>query len=112
MSRLNRLLRNVLRPSLADVVLAALLGQLFCFRQGWVSLLADGDTGWHIRTGEWILQYRSAPTVDLFSFTRPGEPWFAWEWLSDLVMALVHRSWGLAGVAAVGGFAAAWLMSR
>ena len=71
--------------------------------QGWSALLADGDTGWHIRTGDWILQNRSVPTTDLFTFTRAGEPWFAWEWLSDVLMSLVHQHWGLAGVAVLAG---------
>ena len=70
-------LRKWLPPSLGDVVLAAIGGQLFFFRQGWSALLGDGDTGWHIRAGEWILRNRSVPTTDLFSFSRPGAPWSA-----------------------------------
>ncbi len=92
-----------LRPSLGDVVLAAFTLQLFYLSGNWFSLLADGDTGWHIRTGEWILQNRTVPTADLFSFARPGEPWFAWEWLSDVLFALAHRPWGLTGVAIAAG---------
>jgi len=41
-------------------------------------LLADGDTGWHIRTGEWILRNGRVPGTDLFSYTMPTAPWFAW----------------------------------
>lgn len=96
-------LRRGLRPSLSDLLLASMVGWLFVAGHGWSALLADGDTGWHIRTGEWILDHRSVPVTDLFSFSRSGAPWFAWEWLSDLLMALVHRSWGLAGVAALAG---------
>jgi hypothetical protein len=97
------LLRRGLRPSLADLLLASLVGWLFVANQGWSALLADGDTGWHIRTGEWILENRSVPVTDLFSFSLSGAPWFAWEWLADLLMALAHRAWGLAGVAALAG---------
>jgi hypothetical protein len=96
-------LRRVLRPSLADLLLASMVGWLFVAGRGWSALLADGDTGWHIRAGEWIIENRSVPVTDLFSFSRSGAPWFAWEWLSDLLMALVHRTWGLAGVAALAG---------
>ena len=96
-------LRKWLRPSLGDVVLAAIAGQLFYIGRGWSALLADGDTGWHIRTGEWILRNHSVPTTDLFSFSKPGAPWFAWEWLSDVLMALVYQQWSLAGVSALGG---------
>ncbi len=92
-----------LRPSLADVFLASLVAWLFVAGQGWTGLLADGDTGWHIRTGEWILEARAVPTRDLFSFSLAGSPWFAWEWLSDVIFALAVRCWGLAGVAALAG---------
>jgi hypothetical protein len=101
--RLMTFLRARLRPSLCDVLLAALTVRLLAMGKGWLALLADGDTGWHIRAGDWMLQHRAVPTTDLFSYTRSGQDWFAWEWLSDVAMALVHRHWGLAGVSVLGG---------
>ena len=88
-------------PSLSDLAfLMPILVLLWCTTGvGW--LLTDSDTGWHIRTGEWILENGRVPTADIFSFTRAGEPWFAWEWLSDVFMATVHRSGGLAGIVLV-----------
>ncbi len=88
-------------PSLSDLAfLIPILVLLWCTTGvGW--LLTDSDTGWHIRTGEWILENGRVPTADIFSFTRAGEPWFAWEWLSDVFMATVHRSGGLAGIVLV-----------
>jgi len=74
----------------------------FCLA-GWDALLADGDTGWHIRTGERILATGAVPRVDPYSFTKPGEPWFAWEWLSQLVLAAVFRLAGLKGVVLAAG---------
>jgi hypothetical protein len=64
-------------------------------------MLGDGDTGWHVRTGEWILAHGQVPHVDVFSYTMPGQPWFAWEWLWDVGFALLHQRWGLAGVVLV-----------
>lgn len=87
--------------SLADCFAAALVFAAFGQADSWRSLLADGDTGWHIRTGEWILRHRAIPAFDLFSFSRPGQPWFAWEWLSDVLFAAVHHVAGLAGIAAL-----------
>ena len=86
-------------PSLTDFafIWPALL--LFVMLPGSSVLLSDGDTGWHIRTGEWIWQHKAVPTTDLFSFTKPHEPWFAWEWGWDLLFAGVHHFWGLGGVA-------------
>ena len=88
------------KPSLVDLFFPILLLAAFGRTQSWQALLADGDTGWHIRTGEFILQTGTVPFRDLFSFSRPGEPWFAWEWLADVVFALLHRWHGLGAVAA------------
>ncbi|MCL6506757.1 MAG: hypothetical protein K6T59_07010, partial [Bryobacteraceae bacterium] len=90
-------------PSLSDCYFVALLAWLFAAGAGWEGLLADGDTGWHVRTGDHIVETGSIPRRDLFSYTRPGEPWFAWEWLSDLILAWFHRQWGLPGVTALAG---------
>jgi len=60
--------------------------------------LADADIGWHIRNGEQILATHSVPRVDSFSSTTQGQPWFAWEWLYDALLGMVHRSMGLNGV--------------
>ncbi|HSW51549.1 MAG TPA: hypothetical protein VLH09_15290, partial [Bryobacteraceae bacterium] len=95
--------RTWLRPSLTDLLLASLVAWLFVAGEGWKVLLADGDTGWHIRTGDYILQSGTIPSRDIFSFSRSGEPWFAWEWLSDVIFSLLHSHWGLAGVAALTG---------
>ncbi|MEK7832075.1 MAG: hypothetical protein AAB401_13360, partial [Acidobacteriota bacterium] len=79
--------------------------------------LLDSDTGWHIRTGELILQTGSAPRHDSFSHTMTGQPWFAWEWMTDVLMAALHGWRGLAGVVGgaililLAGYAAlGWLM--
>jgi hypothetical protein len=58
----------------------------------------DGDTGWHIRVGEYILDHRAVPTHDLFSFSKPGAPWFAWEWLTDVLYGTLFRLAGLKAI--------------
>lgn len=84
-------------PSLTDIAFAAPI--IFILRFGGLSfLLGDGDTGWHIRTGEWILKNHRVPTTDLFSYTRPDAPWFAWEWLWDVLFGWLHSSFGLVAV--------------
>src|SRR6202162_5059243 len=60
--------------------------------------LADADIGWHIRTGELILATHSLPRTDPFSSTMQGQPWFAWEWLYDILLGILHRAGGLNGV--------------
>jgi hypothetical protein len=90
-----------LLPSLTDFAFFLPLFLLFAMLSGASRLLSDGDTGWHIRTGEWILQHNAVPKEDLFSFTKPHQAWFAWEWGWDVIFATVHGVWGLAGVAFV-----------
>jgi len=85
-------------PSLTDLAFLAPLAVLFWLMNGTHTLLLDGDTGWHIRTGEWILTHGHVPTTDLFSFTKAGQPWFAWEWLWDVAFAWLHGHGGMAAV--------------
>lgn len=83
---------------MTDVAFVMPLIFLFCGMHGARTLLGDGDTGWHLRTGEWILAHGRIPDRDIFSFTRAGQPWFAWEWLWDVIFGWLH---GHAGMAAV-----------
>jgi hypothetical protein len=87
-------------PSLTDA--AFLLPLLFLFLRlpGGHHLLLDGDTGWHLRAGEWILQNGRVPDKDIFSYTKAGEPWFAWEWLWDVTFGWLHLQAGMAAVLA------------
>ncbi|MFN7933846.1 MAG: hypothetical protein U0R19_10985 [Bryobacteraceae bacterium] len=62
-------------------------------------LFRDSDTGWHIRNGERLLDGHPLARTDPYSFTKPGQPWFAWEWGADAIMGAAHRSNGLPGVA-------------
>ena len=101
--RQGRSAARFLVPSLADWVFVSILCWLFFAGAGASALLADGDTGWHIRTGEHILATGKLPREDLFSFTMQGRQWFAWEWLADVLFALAHEVGGLKGVVFLGG---------
>src|SRR4051812_6146003 len=96
---------RLLVPSLADLLFVALIAWLFMSSgaHGWQSLLADADVGWHIRTGEIILDHHQVPHHDLYSFSKPGAPWFAWEWLSDILDGLLFRWAGLKGIVLAAG---------
>lgn len=85
-------------PSLADFAFLTPILFLFGRMEGAQTLLADCDTGWHIRTGEWIMAHHQVPARDFFSFTKAGEAWFAWEWLSDVGFAWLNHHGGLATV--------------
>src|SRR5438552_18286579 len=87
-----------LLPSLTDFAFLMPMAFLFGRMDGVKTLLGDGDTGWHVRTGEWILANRQVPHQDIFSYTRAGQPWFAWEWFSDILFGWLHQHAGMAAV--------------
>lgn len=80
-----------------------------------VRILNDGDTYWHVATGDWILSHARVPRVDVFSYSRSGSPWVTQEWLSEVLMALAWRTGGWTGVVILFAAAiamAAWLLVR
>ena len=87
-----------LMPSLTDIAFVLPLIFLFARMQGVRTMLGDGDTGWHIRIGDWMWAHGTVPKTDMFSYTRPGAPFVAWEWLWDLGASWVHQRLGLGGV--------------
>lgn len=75
-------------PALIAVIFVAFIDQV----------LNDGDVFWHIHSGEWILDHRSVPVTDPFSYTFFGQPWHVHEWLSEVMLALAWRAGGWGGV--------------
>jgi len=88
---------SFLMPSVSDLLFAGLLFAFTCGAIGRL-LLRDAGTGWHIRNGEVMLQTHSITRVDPFSATMSGQPWYAWEWLYDALIAAIHHWLGLNGV--------------
>lgn len=58
----------------------------------------EGDAWWHLAVGKQILKTHTWPTHDHYSFTAPGSPWIAYEWLGEVVTALAWRMDGLQGL--------------
>jgi hypothetical protein len=91
-------------PSLPDLFLIFFFFWAFLASpQGWQGLLRDADTGFHIRVGEWILNTGSIPIHDPFSFARPDTPWYAFEWLSQVIFSALNGWAGLKGVVFLSG---------
>ena len=57
-------------------------------------LLGDSDSYWQIAVGQWIIDNAALPRVDIYSFTRTGEPWVSSSWLAQVLYA---ASYNLAG---------------
>jgi hypothetical protein len=61
----------------------------------------DPDVWWHLRTGQLILQNHAVFHADPYSFTKFGQPWVNHEWLSDVIISVVYRTAGWAGLIVV-----------
>ena len=106
--------RGWLQDLALTFALITLLSLFFVFKGG-TTLFNDSDTGWHIRNGERIISTRSLPHTDPFSFSKPGQPWVAWEWGADVLMGAIYRVSGLGGVALLYGLcigASVWMWFR
>lgn len=60
-------------------------------------LLIDPDTLWQITVGQWIIDHRAVPTVDVYSFTMRGQPWISTQWLAQVLFAEAYALAGWAG---------------
>jgi hypothetical protein len=60
-------------------------------------LLNDSDTYWQIAVGRWILDHGAFPHVDIYSFTKAGEPWISTSWLAQILYAETYELAGWAG---------------
>jgi hypothetical protein len=54
-------------------------------------LLLDPDTFLHIAVGEWIMEHRTFPYTDVFSYTKFGQRWMATDWMSELIFATLYK---------------------
>ena len=61
-------------------------------------LVKDPDIWWHLRTGQWIVEHHALPATDPFSHTMQGTPWVVYSWLYEVLVYLLVRWLGLAGV--------------
>jgi hypothetical protein len=105
-----RLRLATFRVSLPLWVAAAIYAVLLALGGMW--LLTDPDVYWHITVGEWIVEHRAFPHVDMFSATMAGAPWIATAWLSQLLYAGAHAvaGWGGVVVLAAAAIAAAFAL--
>jgi len=98
-------MKRWLAPSPAELLGLALILWLIGYTVAGGStgagLLRDSQTGYHVRIGEYVLAHHAVPRTDFLSFTRRGEPFFAWEWLAGVGCATLYRWDGLRPLIAV-----------
>jgi hypothetical protein len=81
--------------SFAGMLGVGLIGKVFYTLH---SFPVDGDLWWHIKIGQGILATHHFPTSESYSFTAAGQHWRAYEWLGEVLLALVYRVGGLRGL--------------
>ena len=61
--------------------------------------IVDPDLWWHITVGRWILANNKVPTFEHWNLFAVGEPWVAYSWMPETILALIDRSFGVVGLA-------------
>lgn len=64
-------------------------------------IFRDGDVGWQVAAGQWILKHWRIPTTDPFSFTAYGHPWVAMEWLAECILGAAFAIDGYSGLGTI-----------
>ena len=57
------------------------------------------DLTYHLRAGSQILSSRVIPTVDTWTFTAAGQPWFDQQWGAQVTLRLAEQTGGWTGLA-------------
>lgn len=58
-----------------------------------------GDLWWHLASGRWIVAHHAVAAYDPFGYTSAGRAWVDDAWLSDALLCLWSRAFGLESLA-------------
>ena len=83
------------------------VGLFLLFVIGGNRALQDADTYWQIVVGQWIIDHRAFPTVDIYSYTKTGAPWISSSWLAQVLYAASYSAFGWGGPVMLAGLATA-----
>lgn len=92
-----------LRPPAIPGVIFIVFSLVACIGLQQPMINSDGDAARHLRHGLYMLEHHQLIRADPFSFTRPGAPFLAFEYGSQLLLALAHQAGGIAGVVVLAG---------
>lgn len=87
---------NVVKSKIPAVVFPLLLfvfAFIFTFNN-----IFEGDTFWHLKLGQYILQTHSFPFHDIFSYTFAGMRIYPVEWLFEVTLYAIYSLSGIAGI--------------
>lgn len=60
----------------------------------------NSDFGWHLKTGELIIQEKQIPYSDLFSYSMPDYKWADYEYLFHIIIGIIYKFFGIYGISA------------
>jgi hypothetical protein len=88
---------RLLRPTLPELwlFLAIALPALAAL----IASLSTVDLAYQLRAGADILAGRGIPSVDTWTFTAAGRPWFDQQWLAQVFLATMYQATGWTGLA-------------
>lgn len=56
--------------------------------------IIDTDIWWHLRTGRYIIETRTIPGFDIYSYTAGGNRWIDLHWLFEVILYGTHAAAG------------------
>ncbi|MGI6523788.1 MAG: hypothetical protein ACOX2O_00620 [Bdellovibrionota bacterium] len=92
-------LKKIIRPlGIQDIVMLVAIVSLTCVQLSRVT--SDPGFGWHLATGDWIINNLKLPTED--PFLSISRPWIVEQWLAEVIMSASFR---------LGGWSALYLLT-
>ncbi|MES2727120.1 MAG: hypothetical protein V4643_08465 [Bacteroidota bacterium] len=63
-----------------------------------IKSIKEPDIWWQLATGQWIIDYKTIPTTDVFSFTFFGVSWVNIKWGFEVIIALLAQFFSPASI--------------
>lgn len=70
------------------LVILIITGILVLVVRSFENGIDDPDTWWHLAAGKYMVENRTIPHQDIFSWTVAGQPWITHEWLGKVFFTL------------------------
>ena len=62
----------------------------------------DLDVWWHLKVGDWIVEYHAVPHTGILSRTAADRPWAAYSWGYEVLLSRAYTWFGLVGMGIYG----------
>ncbi len=79
-------------PDVGDILFICIVQVLLFGRPSF--LFQDCSVGWHLLSGQYILDHRKIPSTDIVSYSFPNGPWVPYEWFFDLLASILTNIGG------------------